>query len=597
MNKLLKKLRAQSLFLKLTVTTLFSTISISVITAYLIINLSKQLFIENFSITNNKILRQIQDNSSDLNDNLITVMNTVNNSWAFKKYLSENPTDIIEQTTVLYNLKQHIKPIEAVLDPAKIDFLVVGTNNSTYLRSSALLTASADAIKENRITKNALENPNKLLFQYSSSGFTSLTERKNVIIATKLLRDSSTKQQFGILYILINENTFSKLYSNFPTKGNDIFMISSDGTIVSSNRKELIGSKEETLLKAAKNIDTEKMGYINVKEDKKTYSVLADYMPIYDFYLVNRIDTKVALDEMYNINDIVIICSLIIATAVAFLFLITRKTTKPLRVLVKEMSKITDHNFKNHINLQGSYEIEKLSSSFNVMLDNLDDYVEKLLIAQKKQRQAELSALQMQINPHFIYNTLASIKWLTLKGDKEKASDTINSFISLLQNTISDTNETITVEQEIENLKNYVFINETRYGENIKVNFHVQPQCLQYRLPKLILQPFIENSFFHAFTGDKEGRIHVFISEKSSKLFCEIVDNGTGMSEDHVSKLSEAASSKIKHFTGIGIKNVDDRIKLLYGDEYGITINSELGVGTTVNVYLPLIESQTNPTA
>ncbi len=195
----------------------------------------------------------------------------------------------------------------------------------------------------------------------------------------------------------------------------------------------------------------------------------------------------------------------------------------------------------------------------------------------------------MQINPHFIYNTLASIKWLVLQGDKIKASDTINSFISLLQNTISNTSETISVQQEVDNLKNYVFINETRYGDNIKVNFNVFPQCNNYKIPKLILQPFIENAFFHAFTGDEEGRIHVFISEKCDKLFCEIIDNGSGMDENQISNLY-STTSKHQHFSGIGIKNVDDRIKLLYGNEYGVEIISKVDVGTTVSVYLPLIK-------
>lgn len=255
------------------------------------------------------------------------------------------------------------------------------------------------------------------------------------------------------------------------------------------------------------------------------------------------------------------------------------------------MSKITEGNFNNHINLAGSSEIKKLSSSFNYMLDDLNNYVEKLLLAQKKQRKAELSALQMQINPHFIYNTLASIKLLVLKEDKEKASETINSFISLLQNTISDTSETITVKQEIENLKNYVFINETRCGDNIKVNFHVFEQCINYRLPKLVLQPFIENALFHAFLGNVEGRIHVFISVKSNKLFCEIIDNGIGIEESQLQCLYSSPTSKHIHFTGIGIKNVDNRIKLLYGNDYGVTITSKINVGTTINVFLPLIET------
>lgn len=590
MSKITKKLKNNSLFFKLTLIILISSISISTIIALAIMNISKKLFIENFSITNTKILKQIQANSANLNDQLIAVMNTVNNSWAFRRYLSEHDTNSIDYFNAIYNLKQHLKTSEATLDYKNIDFLLIGVNNSTYIKSSALLTTPVKDIKESNITKNALKNPDKLLYQYSNSGFTSLTEHNNVIVATKVLHDQRTKEQFGMIYITINESIFNKFYSNFTTKGNDIIILSSDGTIVSSNKQSVIGNKDINLLSTAKEINSNNLKYKNITLNKKKYTVLAEYMPIYDFFLVNVIDTNLALGDIYNLKEIVLICGIIIAISVLILFVITRKTIKPLRVLVKEMSKITDGKFDNYIKLEGSYEVRKLSTAYNYMLDGLNDYIQKLLVAQKNQRKSELWALQMQINPHFIYNTLASIKWLVLKGDNEKASETINSFISLLQNTISETSETITVDQEIENLKNYVFINQTRYGDNIKVNFHVLPQCNKYRLPKLILQPFIENCFFHGFSGCEEGRIHVFISEKNNKLFCEIVDTGTGMSEDQLSKLYSSTTSKHKHFTGIGIKNVDDRIKLLYGNEYGVTITSKIHVGTTVNIYLPLIE-------
>jgi len=588
---LINKLKNNSLFFKLTLIILISSICISIITAFTIMNISKKVFINNFSITNTKILNEIKDNSADLNDKLISLMDTINDSWAFRRYLSESNISTIDLSNIIYNLKQHLKNDNANLNSKDIDFLLIGVNNSTYIRSSALLTTSVHDIKENQITKNSLKTPNKLLYQYSNSGFNSLTEHRNVIVATKILQDQITKQRFGMLYVSINENTFNKLYSNFTTKSNDVVMISPDGTIVSSNKQNIIGTIDKSLLNIAKNIDTNNLKFKNIKLNNRNYTILAEYMPIYNFYLVNLIDTNLALKDMYNIKEIVFNCGMIIVISVLILFVITRKTINPLRVLVKEMSKITEGNFNNHINLAGSSEIKKLSSSFNYMLDDLNNYVEKLLLAQKKQRKAELSALQMQINPHFIYNTLASIKLLVLKEDKEKASETINSFISLLQNTISDTSETITVKQEIENLKNYVFINETRCGDNIKVNFHVFEQCINYRLPKLVLQPFIENALFHAFLGNVEGRIHVFISVKSNKLFCEIIDNGIGIEESQLQCLYSSPTSKHIHFTGIGIKNVDNRIKLLYGNDYGVTITSKINVGTTINVFLPLIET------
>lgn len=590
MHKFIRKLKNHSLFFKLVLIMLISSISISVITAFTIMNISKRLFIDNFSITNTKILSQIEANSADLNDKLISVMNTVNNSWAFRRYLSEDNNDSVSLSNIIYNLKQHLKVNDPILHSEDIDLLVVGVNSSTFIGSSALLTTPVQVIKRDEITKSAFKTPDKLLYKYRNSGFTSLTKNNNVIIAAKVLHDQRTKEQYGMLYITINESVFSKLYSNFTTNGNDVFIMSADGTIVSSNKKNLIGTKDENLIDIARSTNNDAIKYKNIKINNKNYTVLAEYMPIYNFFLVNVIDTNIALNDMYNINEIALNCSIIIIIAVSILFIITSKTTKPLRVLVKEMSKVTEGNFKNHINLGGSSEIKKLSNSFNYMLDDLNDYVERLLIAQKNQRKAELSALQMQINPHFIYNTLASIKWLVLKGDKEKASSTIDSFISLLQNTISNTSETITVEKEIENLKNYVLINETRYGDKIKVGFHVFSKCSNYKIPKLILQPFIENAFFHAFSGDEEGRIHVFVSEKDNKLICEISDNGAGIDENKILELYSSAASKRKHFTSIGIKNVDDRIKLLYGNEYGVTIISKLNQGTTINVTLPIIK-------
>ena len=221
------------------------------------------------------------------------------------------------------------------------------------------------------------------------------------------------------------------------------------------------------------------------------------------------------------------------------------------------------------------------------MLDGLNNYVHEQIKMQKEKRKAEIHALQMQINPHFIYNTLASIKWLMWQGNIEKSTETIDAFISLLQNTISNKNEMITIIEEIENSKNYVLINHVRYGNNINVNFFVVPNCEDYIIPKLILQPFIENAFFHGFTDKSTGSIHVFVNEQGGNLICEIIDNGVGIANEDIKNILRKSSKKHEHFTSIGVNNVNDRIKLLYGDDYGVTITSELNKGTTVKVIIP----------
>jgi len=220
------------------------------------------------------------------------------------------------------------------------------------------------------------------------------------------------------------------------------------------------------------------------------------------------------------------------------------------------------------------------------MLGEMQQYIDKLMEVEKAKREAEIHSLQMQINPHYIYNTLASVKWLIWQGNKEKSVQVIDAFIRLLRNTISNKEEFITLKEEIENLKDYVIINQTRYGNSVNVEYYVLPDCEGQKIPKLILQPFVENAFFHAFQQTKSGSIHIFIYQNKGKLYCDITDTGDGMSKEQVAMLLHASSTS---GTGnrIGISNVRDRLAILYPEENGFEIISERGYGTHIMLSFP----------
>lgn len=328
---------------------------------------------------------------------------------------------------------------------------------------------------------------------------------------------------------------------------------------------------------------------IIIKQDGSKKTIITQNLQYSHLKIYGVINNNIAVGKMYDISRIILISTLITAMVLIILCIYIRQVTKPLSKLVSKMSSVRKGNFNGYVKIEGAEEIKELSETYNYMLQDLNKYVRELVNIQNEKRKAEIHALQMQINPHYVFNTLASIKWLIWQGDKDKSVKVIDAFILLLRNTISNKNEFITIKDEIINLKNYVLINNTRYGDDISVEYFIMIKCEDYLVPKLILQPFIENAFFHAFPRGQKGEIQVFIYEKEENLCFEIVDDGIGMDEEKIQRImsKDNQDSSTEHFTGIGVNNVDDRIKLIYGEGYGIDISSKVNEGTKIMIKLP----------
>lgn len=587
MRKFLKSLHSTSLFLRVASIVLVSVILVSIFTAMITIKISKNVLADTFCKSNYKVLTKITENFTVLNDKIINILNAIDTIPDFQRYFTE--TDMSPQLNykTMYNMATNLNKIVPKKDFDDITVFAVGINGNSYMGTNDHLITDTTEILNSDITKNALANKNIVLYQYLEHGFTNSTKSSSAVVTIKVLCDKLTKEPYGFVYVLISQNTFTKYYDYFVGNGNNINIISNNGTIVSSNITSQIGTKNLDLNNISTYIQDNNIKYINTQLNSSDVAILSKHLPTYNFNMVGIINKNIVLNEMYNTADIILVSLIIAFIFIIITFFIIQRTTKPISALVNKMPQIIHGNFNNHISVTGSYEVRELSSAFNYMLDGLNSYVHEQIKMQKEKRKAEIHALQMQINPHFIYNTLSSIKWLMWQGNVEKSTKTIDAFISLLQNTISNKNEMITILEEIENSKNYVLINHIRYGDNINVNFFVMPTCEEYIIPKLILQPFIENAFFHGFTDKSNGSIHVLVNEHDGNLICEIIDNGVGIANEDMKSVLGKSSKKHEHFTSIGIHNVNDRIKLLYGDEYGIKITSELNKGTTVKVTIP----------
>jgi Predicted signal transduction protein with a C-terminal ATPase domain len=591
LRNVLDRFKYNGLFVKMFIIMVVSIVAVSISATWTTMNVSSRVFMETFSITNSKIIAQIRTGMDSFNYSIVLTSNKIAQSGTIKQFLTEGNGDSSTMVGSYFQMGQQMNRIRSSVDAYEVGITVTGVNGRRYSTDRSYWPVPDKDLANHPITKRSLAEPRRLMYSYDDAETSGIPGIEPTIIASKALVDRSGTV-YGMVYFAVREPYFARFYDSNTSLGNDVAVIDKRGTIVSSNRNDWIGQRSPDLLQYAEEIDEKSLDYKNADIMGKDHLLLSEYIAGLDLYMVNVIDKKQVLGQLTDTKQIALLVMAIIAAAVIIVFLISRSMTRSLTRLVKQISTISKYEFDRHVKVDGSYETRQLGIAFNAMIDELNEYVSKLVETQKQQRNAELEALQQQINPHFLYNTLASVKFMVQQGNKEKAAETINALISLLQNAIGNVSEMITVQQELDNMKNYVFINQVRYGERIRVSYFIAPDCLDYRIPKLMIQPFIENAFFHAFNEKLEGYIYIMVAQEGSSLVCEVVDNGDGM---NINGGIPKQVNKRQLFSGIGVRNVNDRIKLLFGEEYGVTITSEIGEGTRVKIRIPLLKSNNDP--
>lgn len=593
MIKLKTWISKNTLFIKIVMIVSVGIILVASFLSVFIMKISENNYIDTYSKSVEILLKQISSDYYRLHEDVIRVLGTCNNSKVCKTFLTEDEMSSREESVNTYQMITQFKDTQILTNNVSSNLLLIGNHYRTFMNNDAIKTMSAEEIMNSEVVKKAQQQPDQVTYQLSKDRFTTTISKQHAVVAIKSLRLSTKESPYGISMVILNQNDFRSFYNNLiDSSVNQVVIINTQGEIISSNYTSLIGKTDTKLLETAKKQveNNEAISQFHDKQNGEMTSI-ATYMPFYDSYLVSTIDNSVFVSSVNQMPVVFAVCCVTILIMVIVAFFSIRKTMRPVKTLSEKMPEITKGDFNNHIEIQGTGEIKDLSIAFNYMLDGLNDYVDKLMKLQEEKRLSEIHALQMQINPHFIYNTLTSIKFMAWQGNKDKQIQTIDAFIQLLRNTLSNTNEVVDVACEVENVKNYVQIQTTRYGDKIHVHYFIQEECYAYQMLKMILQPFIENAFFHAFNGIDKGTIDVFGKIKEDCMVFEIIDNGKGMEQAQVKEMLHDNKDKGRHFTGIGIQNVHDRIQLLYGKTYGVVISSNIGKGTIVTITLPKIQA------
>nr|WP_296032914.1 sensor histidine kinase [uncultured Dorea sp.] len=267
---------------------------------------------------------------------------------------------------------------------------------------------------------------------------------------------------------------------------------------------------------------------------------------------------------------------------------ISRIVYKPVQKLMTAMKAVSDGEMDTRAEIVSKDEIGLAAEEFNRMLDRIEDLIRQLIQEEKKKKDAELEALQYQITPHFMYNTLNSIKCYALIHDQKEIATVIEDFVELLQTCIQKKGTFLTVAEEVQVLENYIHLQEFRNGENYQVEYKIEWEAQQCKIPRLILQPLVENAIIHGLDlKNDQKRLIIEAYTSGSRLYLKITDNGRGMTEEQIEELLKKKGKKTKGLTAVGIPNIQDRLNLYYGRQAKLTLKSE-GEGTIATIYLPV---------
>ncbi|WP_337098920.1 sensor histidine kinase [Paenibacillus sp. YIM B09110] len=292
----------------------------------------------------------------------------------------------------------------------------------------------------------------------------------------------------------------------------------------------------------------------------------------------NEILTKDAT-RVWKLTIIVSIIGMLVLWLIAVL--ISRYFSLRVGRIVSVLGAFREGDFRKRMVVRGKDEFSEIGIALNEMGTNTEKLIQEVLMMQIQKKESEFAALQAQINPHFLYNTLSSIGRLSKMGENEKINKMILELAKFYRLTLNEGKMFHVIEKEIEHAKAYLAIKQIRYGERMEVGYRIDPAIYAYGTIKLILQPFLENVLEHAWFGD---RIYLRLEAgmEDNHIFFSIIDDGVGMSEDTIKRIFREDGGK-----GYGIRNVDQRIKLHYGNQYGVSLFSRPGIGTNVKILFP----------
>lgn len=395
----------------------------------------------------------------------------------------------------------------------------------------------------------------------------------------------------GVLLVDMNFSGIELICKNVNLgKSGYVYLIDGEGEIIYHPRQQLIYSNliEESNYNVYKYEDGSHIEEFN--DEKRLVTVKTVGYTGWKLVAITPVS-----DITSNYYQIGIFAVFIIFFAIFILTFInmyvSSRIANPIKELEKSVKNLENGFTDVDISISGSYEVQHLGKAIRSMVNQMHILMDNIVIEQEAKRKSELNALQAQINPHFLYNTLDSIIWMIENDNYDGAITMVTALARLFRISLSKGKNIITVFDEIEHVRNYLTIQSIRYKNKFTYNIDAEEKTINLASIKLIVQPLIENAIYHGVEslGD-DGEIEVRSYIKDGDLYIDVIDNGLGMTQDVAETLLTSVDKFKKKGSGIGLKNVHDRIRLCFGENYGLEIYSEPDEGTTVRIHMPAVD-------
>lgn len=578
------KIRDKILYSNLTIILLiFLVLGVS------IYRFSGQLAVDSFKTYSSKLMNQLSMNlSSHINDLGDFAAAQYMNS-AISEYLDyDSKKDSVKKQ---YSRKKYIESYAYNLMNYRTEVKMVSVEDShgcfyTNMRELEDLAPSSEKLAELVSYDQAVEARGRLVWHAYD---------EKMILASRVLYDRNTMQTAGIMTLGVDKRFFEEIYAGISdNKINGLVLLDQDGSVLLSTNDESRAFAEAVIKKEKLSQESDREIYYQFQ--KYIYSLKKTQKD--NLYIMNIVNQERLMSDTKEIfRPFLYASALAIVLAVILSGLLSSTMSKNIKLLLQKIQSFSKGDFSNRIEPDTRDEIGELSIEFNKMSDEIQCLLEDIAEEKLKNKDAEIKALQSEydslqakINPHFLYNTLESINSMAKIDGEEEIARAIQLLGNYLRDTISRENRFITLGQELENVMDYAGIQQIVHGDRLQFEVNADEILLDAIVPKLILQPLVENAIVHGLEPKcGKGRIEIEIKCSNKDLCIYIRDDGVGIRPDRLENNMIVEQEKTSGHSHVGIWTVHKRLQILYGEEYGIMVESREEEGTTILVKLPII--------